>query len=76
MTKNGKAESLLDDLLTHTQKSLSDKPGDEEENLYPIGLAYKGKGNSIKALQYFKRALMINNSHRRSLWERDGLVQD
>ena len=76
LAKNDKAESLLDDLLAHTQKSLSDKLGDEAENLYLIGLACKGKGNSVKALQYFKRAIVVNNSHRRSLWEIDRLVQD
>jgi len=72
--KKKEAESILNGLYDHAQNALSNNSGDRVENLYLSGLALKGKGHQIKALQNFRNALAIDNTHRRCRWEVTGFA--
>jgi tetratricopeptide (TPR) repeat protein len=75
--KTMEADLLLDELFENVQASISclDSICDKKimaENLYLLGLAFKGKGLKVSAFQYFKKAHTENNAHRRSRWELSG----
>ena len=69
--KSEEAESILDDLLRFTKKNAFKN---EAEKLFLMGLAYKGKGLKVKAIECFRRAFALDCSHRRSRWELTGLA--
>ncbi len=67
--KKKEAVIILDDLFSHAQDALENNSGDEAQNHYLSGLALKGKGKKIEALQHFKKALSLDPAHRRCRWE-------
>ena len=66
------ASAYLEALKKAAERNLIDKRGKEEDNLYLLGLALKGKGDAIAATKHFKRAAAINASMRRCIWEVEG----
>ena len=62
----------MDALKGIAERNLIDKTGKEEDNLYLLGLVFKGKGDTIQAMGHFKRAIAINASMRRCSWETQG----
>jgi len=76
LNESTKGKRIFDDLIAHANKKLDQEEGDKAHNLYLAGLGHKGRGNLLKAKQYFSQALMEDCTHRRSRWEVDGLVED
>ena len=72
MGKKREASAYLEALKKAAERNLIDKTGKEEDNLYLLGLALKGKGDTIAATKHFKRAAAINASMRRCIWEVEG----
>ena len=70
--KRREASACLDALKKVAQRNLIDKRGKEEDNLYLLGLAFKGRGDTIAAMKCFKQAAAINSSMRRCVWEIEG----
>jgi hypothetical protein len=54
------------------ERNLIDKSGTEEDNLYLLGLALKGKGQSLAAMSCFRQAAALNGAMRRCIWEIEG----
>jgi len=70
--KKQQASAYLEALKKAAEKNLIDKRGKEEDNFYLLGLALKGKGDTIAAMKRFKQAAAINASLRRCTWEVEG----
>jgi hypothetical protein len=49
-----------------------DKRGKEEDNLYLLGMALKGKGEYLAATKCFTQAAAKGGSMRRCVWEIEG----
>ncbi|MCK5007594.1 MAG: hypothetical protein KAR73_09420, partial [Spirochaetales bacterium] len=58
------------------QKGVTDKSGDVAEYMYLSGLAHKGLGDTVQALQDFHIALALNRAHRRCHWQVTGFSGD
>lgn len=74
--KSKEAETELRSLLDHAQKGVTDKSGDVAEYMYLSGLAHKGLGDTVQALQDFHIALALNRAHRRCHWQVSGFSGD
>jgi tetratricopeptide (TPR) repeat protein len=70
--KKREASAYLEALKGVAERNLIEKTGKEEDNLYLLGLVFKGKGDTIQAMGHFKRAVAINPSMRRCTWETQG----
>ena len=70
--KRGEATRYLEALRRAAEQILIDNSGKEGDNLYLLGLAYKGYGDVIQARIYFKQALALDGSLRRCTWEFEG----
>jgi hypothetical protein len=67
---------VLQDLLEHAQKGVTDKKGDVAEYMYLSALAHKGLGDKVQAQQDFHIALALNRAHRRCHWQVSGFSGD
>jgi tetratricopeptide (TPR) repeat protein len=74
--KAKEAGEVFDALADFARSAPVNGAASAAENRYLEGLAAKGKGNSVKALQSFREALMLNPAHRRCRWELDGFSVD
>jgi tetratricopeptide (TPR) repeat protein len=70
--KKREASAYLDELKQTAERNLIDKSGTEEDNLYLLGLALKGKGQSLAAMSCFRQAAALNGAMRRCIWEIEG----
>ncbi|UCF99747.1 MAG: DUF5107 domain-containing protein [Spirochaetaceae bacterium] len=70
--RSEEAEAALRDLLEQAQRGVTEKSGNVAECMYLSGLAHKGLGEEVQALQDFHIALALNRAHRRCHWQVSG----
>jgi tetratricopeptide (TPR) repeat protein len=72
--RENEADLILDGLRSYAESNLVRKRGNEEDSLYLLGLAHKGKGKQLEARLFFRKALALNSSLRYCRWEFKGLA--
>jgi tetratricopeptide (TPR) repeat protein len=72
--RDKEADLIFDGLLSYAEGNLARKRGNEEDSLYLLGLAHKGRGKQLEARQFFRKALALNSSLRYCRWELKGLA--
>ncbi len=74
LERKKEADSILDGLLSHAEDNHARKRGNDEDNLYLLGLAHKGKGKQLEAHIFFRKALALNSALRYCRWELKGIA--
>jgi tetratricopeptide (TPR) repeat protein len=70
------AEPKLQTLLEEARKAVTEKSGDVADYMFLSGLAHKGLGERVLALQDLRIALALNRDHRRCRWQVSGFSGD